>query len=87
MDNGYHSKQLESYFDQVRGHRDLYNASIYMYILMYNRLPQVVVDCETVSGFQGKLTQLAKVRAQQDDGHTWRNAFQSCADITSFFYA
>ena len=87
MDNGYHSKQLESYFDQARSHRSLYNASIYMYIPMYNRLPQVVVDCETVSAFQGKLTQLAKVRAQQDDGHAWRSAFQSCADIVSFFYA
>ena len=87
MDNGFHSKQLESYFDQVRGYRALYNSSIYMYILMYNRLPQVVVDCETVSAFQGKLTQLAKVRARQDEGHSWRGAFQACADISSFFYA
>ena len=87
MDNEFHFKQLESYFDQVRGHRALYNSSIHMYILMYNCLPQVVVDCETVSTFQGKLTQLAEIRARQDDGHSWRSAFQSCADITSFFYA
>ena len=52
-----------------------------MYVLIYNRLPQVLVDCETVSAFQGKLTQLAKVRAQRDEGNAWRNAFQSCADV------
>ena len=77
----WHSRQLESFFDQVRGHRTLYNNSIYMYVLIYNRLPQVLVDCETVSAFQGKLTQLAKVRAQRDEGNSWRNAFQSCADV------
>ena len=52
-----------------------------MYVLIYNRLPQVLVDCETVSAFQGKLTQLAKVCAQRDDGNSWRSAFQSCADV------
>ena len=85
--NEFHSKQLESYFDDVRGHAALYNNSIYMYIAMYNRLPQVLVDSESVSIFQSRLTQLAKLRAQQDDGLGWRSSFQSCADIVNFFQA
>ena len=56
-----------------------------MYILIYNRLPQVLVDCESVRTFQGKLNQMAKSRAQMDDSHGWRNAFQSCADVVNNF--
>ena len=84
--HAYHDKPLESFYDQVRGHIALYDNSIYVYVLMYNRLPQVLVDCDSVSVFQGKLIQLAKMRAQQDEGNSWRCAFQSCADIGSFFH-
>ena len=80
-----HTMPLETFFDEVRGHSRLYNSSIYMYVLMYNRLPQVLVDCESVATFQSKLTQLATMRAQQDDGISWRAAFQSCSDIVNFF--
>ena len=83
----YHSKTLRSFWSEVRGHRALYNNSIYMYILIYNRLPQELVDSETVKDFQGKLTQLAKMRAQRDEGISWRMSFQSCGDVVSFFYA
>ena len=83
----YHTKTLRSFWNEVRGHRALYNNSIYMYILIYNRLPQELVDSENVTTFQGKLTQLAKMRAQRDEGISWRMSFQSCADIVSFFYA
>jgi len=58
-----------------------------MYALIYNRLPQDLVDAESVAAFQGKLTQLAKMRAQLDDGQEWRQAFQSCGDVVAFFYA
>ena len=85
--HGYHDKPLDSFFDQVRGHRALYSNSIYMYVLVYNSLPQVLVDCTSVATFQSKLTQLAKARAQQDEGDAWRGAFQSCADVVSFFYS
>ena len=84
--HAFHTKQLESHFDEVCAYRTLYNNSIYMYILIYNRLPQELVDCETVKGFQGKLTQLAKIRAQNDSTSEWRNAFQSCGDVVNFFY-
>ena len=84
--NAFHSKQLEPFFDRVGRHRTLYDNSIYMYVLVYNRLPQVLVDCETVSSFQNKLTQIAKVKAQQDTSYAWRGAFQSCADVVNYFY-
>ena len=86
-ENRWHSKQFESFFQDVRGHRALYNNSIYMYIIIYKRLPQDLVNAETVKAFQGKLTQLAKSRAELDDGQEWRQSFQSCADVVSFFYA
>ena len=85
--HGYHDKPLESFFDQVRGHRALYSNSIYMDVFVYKRLLQVFVDCTSVATFQSKLTQLAKARAQQDEGDAWRGAFQSCADVVSFFYS
>jgi hypothetical protein len=66
--NGFHSKQFESFFQDVRCHRQLYNNSMYVYVLIYNRLPQDLVDAHSVATFQGKLTQLAKMRAQLDDG-------------------
>ena len=84
--NAFHSRQLEPFFDRVSGYRALYDNSIYMYVLVYNRLPQVLVDCETVSSFQSKLTHIAKVRAQQDHTDSWRGAFQSCADVVNYFY-
>ena len=79
--------QLESFFGTVRCNRALYSNPIYMYILIYNRLPQAIVDMESVSSFQGKLTQLAKLRAERDEGHNWRSAFQSCQDVVNFFYS
>ena len=48
----YHSKTLRFFCGEVRGHRALYNNSIYMYILIYNRLPQELIDSETVKIFQ-----------------------------------
>ena len=60
---------------------------MYMYALIYNRLPQDLVDAASVKVFQSKLTQLAKMRAELDEGQEWRQSFQSCADVCSFFYA
>ena len=56
-----------------------------MYVLIYNRLPQEVVDCDTVSKFQKMLTHRAKTKAQHDEGIAWRGAFQSCANIWNMF--
>ena len=84
--NRYHTKTLVSHFGEVRHFPALYDNSIWQYVLIYNRLPQVFVDAQSVSTFQSKLTQLVKMRAQCDDLH-WRSAFQSCEDTIAFFYA
>ena len=63
----FHSKTLESHFNQVRAYRGLYNTSLWSYVLIYNRLPQGLIEQETVKSFQSKLTHIAKVRAQGND--------------------
>ena len=37
------SRNLVSHFDDVRGFSRTYNNSLYLYILMYNRLPEEIV--------------------------------------------
>ena len=75
----YHTRMIESFHGTDCSKPGLYDSSIYTYIHVYNRLPQAIVDCTSVSAFQGKLTQVAKIQAQRDDTLAWRGAFQSCA--------
>ncbi len=79
--------QFESFFQEIRANRALYNSSIYMCVLIYSRLPQDLDNAENVSTIQGKLTQLAKMRAELHETQEWRQSFQSCADVGAFFYA
>ena len=82
----YHDRSLVSHYAEVRAHSRVYNNSLYMYVLMYNRLPQEIVELPSVSSFQKKLTKLAKDRA--DQGHAnWRCAYQDCKDVVDYFYA
>ena len=81
----YHDKSLESHFDEVSAYRALYDRSIWTYILIYNRLPQELVNSSSVSVFQARLTRIAKHRAQSGDPD-WRGSYQSCSDVVSFFY-
>jgi len=81
----YHSRSLDCHMETVRHFPALYDNSIWTYALIYNRLPQELIDSSTVSIFQGKLTQLGKMRAQRDDPD-WREAFQSCEDTMKFFH-
>jgi len=81
----YHTKTLVSNLELVHAFWPLYNKSLWMYVLIYNRLPQDMVNSESVSCFQSKLTQIAKYRAQIGDIH-WREAFQSCEDVIRFFH-
>ena len=60
-----HSRQVESHLSQVNTRVHMYHRSLCNYILMYNRLPQEIVDLPSVSAFQTKLTQLAKLRAER----------------------
>ena len=82
----YHDRPLASQWSEVRGHSRLYNKSIYMHILMYNRIPQDLVEARTVSTFQSSLTKIAKHRAENDDA-SWRCAFQTCKEITDYFHS
>ena len=76
----YHDKQLQTNIEKMIAHRPLYMRSVWHYILIYNRLPQGIIDSKTVSTFQGKLTQIAKFRCQCDEP-TWRDAYQSTQDV------
>ena len=76
----YHAMTLVSHFDEVRHFRHVYDNSIWQYVLIYNRLTPELVNTQSVSPFQSKLTHLARIRAQQGD-ESWREAFQSCGDV------
>ena len=65
--------------------RTLFDRSLYAYVLMYNRLPQELVDIQTVKDFQTKLTHVAKQRAMRDQ-EDWRSSFQHLADLVRMFY-
>jgi len=85
QDSVFHDRTLVSHWPEVREHARMYNNSLYAYILMYNRLPQEIVNSASVSKFQSELTKLAKDRAEQ--GHeNWRCAYKDCKDVVDFFY-
>lgn len=66
----YHDESLVSHLDSVNAFRTLYDNSIWSYILIYNRLPQNLINTEIVSTLQSKLTQLARMRAKNCDVHS-----------------
>ena len=81
----FHASTLVARASEVSARRKLYNSSLYMYILMYNRLPQEVINLPSVSRFQSQLTKFAKTRAEQGD-ETWRSSYKNCKDAFDFFY-
>ena len=81
----FHQQSLMSHWFDVRAHSKMYNNLLYMYILMYNRLPEEIVNLPSVSSFQSKLTNLARDRADQGQ-ENWRCAYQDCKDVVDFFY-
>ena len=81
----FHTSTLESHWSEVNSHTRLFNNSLYMYILMYNRLPQEIVDSTSVSCFQKKLITYAKDRAEQGNTN-WRCAYKDCKDVVDYFY-
>ena len=81
----YHDKMLEDHRSSGTRKLGLYNRSLYKYIRMYNVLPQALVDADSVPSFQGKLTQLVKLRAQA--GHEdWRDLLGSPATVAEWLY-
>ena len=59
----------------------MFSRSIFQMVLVYNRLPQDVVNIDSVSGFQACLTAMAKRRCEAD-AVNWRQTFH-----TSLAYA
>ena len=84
LDANYNSRALHPFTEEVNYQRRLFDRSIFSYILMYNRLPQDIVDLPSVSIFQAKLTHIARQRAQRDPEH-WRQSFQNMADVAEMF--
>jgi hypothetical protein len=62
-----HSKQIYPHWNEVKAHRALFNRSIFGMVDIYNNLPQTFVDTQTVSEFQAKLTDIAKLRCERMD--------------------
>ena len=86
LDADYHSKALHPFADKQDFQARLYRRSLFAYILVYNRLPQALVDMPSVKDFQSKLTALAKHRAQTDQ-ESWRRSYQDCDEIAVMFYS
>ena len=75
----------KSYYNTIVSHARLYPRSIFHYVLIYNRLPQWLVDKKNVQAFQKGLNAVAKGRAEAGQS-TWREAFQSCMDVVNTFH-
>jgi len=67
VEEGRHSKQIYPHWNEVKAHRALFNRSIFGMVDIYNNLPQTFVDTQTVSEFQSKLTDIAKLRCERMD--------------------
>ena len=81
----YHSKALEPFAGEVSYQSRLYERSVYAYVLVYNRLPEALINLPSVSAFQRMLTHLAKEKARQNQ-EDWRRSFQDMIAIDRMFY-
>ena len=81
----WHNKQLESYYNSVCSHPRLYPRSVFHYVLIYNRLPQWIIDEKNVKTFQQAMNAIAKCKAEVGE-EGWRKSFQSCQDVVNTFY-
>ena len=70
----YHSKTLANRRESVTCHRNLFNRSIFGYVDVYNRLPEYVVECKSISDFQHELTVICKRRCRQRI-QSWMHSF------------
>ena len=73
---GAHNKQLYGHMMEISWHHKLHFRSIFAMVYVYNRLPQEVVDCQTVCTFQTHLTKMAR-RKCEDAMPDWMQCF-SC---------
>ena len=52
----------------------MFNRSIFGLASLYNKLPQELVDINSVKGFQSALTKIARARCENNDTN-WKVAF------------
>ena len=81
----YHTKALHPFSEEVSYQSRLFERSVYAYVLMYNRLPETLINLPSVSAFQKMLTHLAKEKARLDQAD-WRRSFQDLMAIDRMFY-
>ena len=62
-----HNRQILSHLEEVSSHARMYWRSLWLYVHIYNRLPQSLIDECSVQGFQTRLTRFAEMRAGSSD--------------------
>jgi hypothetical protein len=72
----WHNKQLDSHMYECTCRLGLFQRSVFSMVHVYNRLPQYVVDQDSVSKFQTELTKIAKHRCAHLS-LPWRTTFTS----------
>ena len=76
----WHSKQLDCRIAGVITQHNLYFRSLFGMAMVYNRLPEHIVNLPTVSAFQKALTQVAKARCANEDAG-WRKSSHDSSEI------
>ena len=71
-----HDKQLDSHGAEVVFNHNLFYRSIFGLTEVYNRLPQIIVNFDTVKDFQAALTNMARYRCSRGVEH-WKYSFNS----------
>ena len=84
LSSNYHNKALHPFTEGVDYQSRLFNRSLYAYVLIYNRLPQALIDRSSVKNFQAMLTHLAKMDAMSGV-EQWRDSFQSLENVHEMF--
>ena len=74
--HGDHNKQLYGHLPEVNFQLVLFCRSIFGMTYVYNKLPQAIVDCKTVSLFQRALTQIVR-KACEEGNPEWSELFSS----------
>ena len=79
-----HDKQIETSFHLITCRPALFFRSIFAMAMVYNRLPQWLIDFKTISSFQANLTGIAKNRCRLgiDD---WQFSFHDCDNVLHYF--
>ena len=72
----WHDKQLESYLQSCQYRHTLYSRSLLAMVHVYNRLPQEIVNINSVSGFQRCLTKMARHKCEAGSMH-WQRMFST----------